>query len=229
MSELWNSSARSDCDFCNEFGGGTSNYFSGLYGAALRCRIILSSDNFNVVPSLGQITEGHVLIAPKAHYTAAADLPRTLVKELKRVVNSVRSAVAAAYGRSVIFEHGTRGHSPGGCGVTHLHIHIVPLAHTMDPIESIKNTYPFKTIPGFEQINDTNDRSSYLYYEDARSSVYLFETENLPSQYVRQILASSVDSREWDWRKAAREPTLLATISRLSPLLKCPEYRVSQK
>jgi diadenosine tetraphosphate (Ap4A) HIT family hydrolase len=208
-----------ECDFCDEFSGGMRNYFSQLYVPVLRCRIMSSSDNFNVLPTLGQIVEGHTLIAPKAHYTAAADFPAQLLPELKSVVDLVQSGIAATYGRSIVFEHGMRGCSPGGCGVTHAHIHVLPLTPTNDPIDLIKAAYSFKTICDLGQIADTNTNTPYLYYEDTSSTKYIFEADSLPSQYVRQLLARSVGSRDWDWRNFPQESSLFSTIGRLSPLL----------
>src|SRR5712692_9184494 len=63
------------CDFCNEFSGELENSFAARYQSAPQSRVLLSTANFRVVPSLGQIVEGHLLIVPASHFTSIADVP----------------------------------------------------------------------------------------------------------------------------------------------------------
>ncbi len=208
------------CEFCNEFAGGISNSFSSLYGSNEGGRIVFSSANFNVIPTIGQIVEGYLLIVPKAHYLALADLPAVLRKELKFLIDVLHAASGAGYGTHVMFEHGTRTGSSGGCGVVHAHMHVVPLAHPNDPVEIIKERYPFKIIETFDQVAEEALGSSYLYYEDTSSRRHVFQTDDdLPSQYVRQLVACAVGSEAWDWRVVKREARLVNTLARFSTLL----------
>jgi diadenosine tetraphosphate (Ap4A) HIT family hydrolase len=213
------------CEFCDEFAGGISNSFSTLYGNT--GRIILSSENFNVIPTIGQIVDGYLLIVPKAHYRALADLPTGLREELKALMRVFHAASEAGYGTHVMFEHGTRTSSSGGCGIAHAHMHIVPLAQLNDPIEIMKCTYPFKIIESFEQIAEEPFGSSYLYYEDTSLKKHVFQTDYLPSQYVRRLVARAVGSEDWDWRDAKQEKRLADTIAFFSTLLKNPRDVVS--
>src|SRR5438105_13826524 len=84
------------CDFCDEFSAGRENSFVRIYGPDLESRILFRSTDFAVVPSLGQIVEGYLLIVPTTHFTAMADLPAELQEELLRLslrVSSVLSQV----------------------------------------------------------------------------------------------------------------------------------------
>jgi diadenosine tetraphosphate (Ap4A) HIT family hydrolase len=191
-----------NCDFCDEFSGGRVNSFFALYGDTLKTRIIASSTHFNVIPTIGQIVEGYLLIVPKTHYRALADLPPELRDEFACIVNAIHSAVLTTYGTYIMFEHGTRGSSSGGCGVTHAHMHVLPLAASNDPIDAVRANYPCKTIETVHQIIEGTTSSSYLFYQDTCSHKYIFQTDYLPSQYVRQLLARALNSAAWDWRDA---------------------------
>jgi hypothetical protein len=58
--------------------------------------------------------------------------------------------------------------------------------------------------------------SSYLFYQDSKARVYLFNSGPLPSQYMRKLLADALNEKDWNWREAGREEHLLATLQRLS-------------
>jgi len=213
-------SVNARCDFCDEFTGGTLNAFSILYGDSIASRVILSSDNFNVIPTIGQIVEGYVLIVPKLHVRSFADLPAGLRPELNYVLEVIRSASRVGYGTCVKFEHGARTDSSGGCGVSHAHLHLVPVASSNDPIDAIKRNNDFEIIETFDQVFEASSGFPYLYYEDTHSKKYLFKTEHIPSQYVRQLLARKLGCKSWDWRSAKRETRLLRTIAQYSTLIK---------
>ncbi len=103
------------CDFCDEFSGGSSNGFSSRYEGYLGSRILLTSASLRVIPSLGQIVEGHLLIAPSRHFRALADLPQASLQELDILYGNLRSTLTRLYGRCVFFEHGIRCEASGGC------------------------------------------------------------------------------------------------------------------
>src|SRR5260370_37057382 len=70
------------CDFCNEFAGGTSNAFYTRYHETARSRVLLATENFRVFPSIGQLFEGYLLVAPLSHYTTLDEMPPGLFAEL---------------------------------------------------------------------------------------------------------------------------------------------------
>jgi diadenosine tetraphosphate (Ap4A) HIT family hydrolase len=205
------------CDFCDEFSGGLENSFTARYGSDLTSRIILRTENFSVLPSLGQIVEGYLLIVPAKHYTALADLPMQLVQELSELSGRVRRALVGTYGPALLFEHGVRAGQSGGCGIDHAHLHAVPFAYTREPVEELKQRHTFKFIGGISEINDAvSPSSSYLYYEDLSGQPCAFDVDFMPSQYVRKVLAESMGIDLWDWREYGREQALVSSIVRLS-------------
>src|SRR5579872_1366668 len=123
---LHNTFRQSSCDFCNEFSGGNANAYAVRYGTSRTARTILDWGAFRIVPSLGQLTEGHLLILPAGHICAIADLPNGHISEFEHLRSKIKAALQETYGHCIFFEHGIRGEGSGGCGIDHAHIHAVP-------------------------------------------------------------------------------------------------------
>jgi len=204
------------CDFCCELSGEKGSAFSRIYGGDPENRVLLRSEQFVVMPSLGQIVEGYLLLLPSRHFKALGDLPTSSVNELSRISRQTGEILAEEYGPYVLFEHGTRSESAGGCGIYHAHLHAAPLGTISDPVRALKATFPYEEFAELREIKDrTTGLSSYLFYRDLDGGLYIFDTGPLPSQYIRKLLADAIGEQVWDWRAAGREERLLATIHRL--------------
>ncbi|PYU33171.1 MAG: hypothetical protein DMG28_09070 [Acidobacteria bacterium] len=206
------------CDLCDEFSGGTRNTFSRIYAHDSKRRILLRSEEFVVIPSLGQIVEGYLLVVPTTHRTALGDIPDESLEELRRLCGRVRAVLECEYGSCIFFEHGTRLADVGGCGVYHAHLHAFPFPSFLgDPVNSLRSKFPYRELGDLSEIKrQTEGLAAYLFYQNSHAESYVFETGVLPSQYVRKLLAEALNKDDWDWRTVGREEQLLATISRLS-------------
>jgi diadenosine tetraphosphate (Ap4A) HIT family hydrolase len=206
-----------NCDFCDEFRAGVSNAFHTRYGESLRDRVVFATENFRVFPSIGQLAEGYLLIAPVEHYRALDEMPDEILGEFAHVYEKVRTTLFASYGPSLFFEHGARSERSGGCGIYHAHLHAVPFPTQLDPVDFLKSRFPFKEIRDLTEIRMESDGlSAYLLYRDSHGTAYVFKADNLPSQYMRKLLAQALGEHEWDWRHSGKEERLLATLSSLS-------------
>jgi len=107
--ELGKPSPSTHCDFCNEFAGGTNNAFYTRYHETPRSRTLLATENFRIFPSIGQLLEGYLLIAPLSHYTAMDEMPKELALELADICGRITTVLSRVYGPCVCFEHGARG------------------------------------------------------------------------------------------------------------------------
>jgi diadenosine tetraphosphate (Ap4A) HIT family hydrolase len=155
------------CDFCNEFAGGENNAFYARYHEAPRSRVVLATENFKVFPSIGQLFEGYLLIAPISHFTALDEMPVDLVAELADIQRQVGTALSGIYGPCVCFEHGARGPLNGGCGIYHAHLHTAPLSGLSDPVDTLKARFPYRELAHLSEIsNQSTGRGSYLFYQD---------------------------------------------------------------
>jgi diadenosine tetraphosphate (Ap4A) HIT family hydrolase len=207
----------STCDFCDEFSDGRKNAFSLRYGPTFLDRVILATGQFRVVPSLGQITQGHLLVVPVKHICSLCDLRNEDLLEMDNLRADVRSTLQEIYGACVFFEHGIRTQGSGGCGIDHAHMHAVPV--TGDGVlKTLTQEFNGRSVQSLAEIKRSLDQdSSYLFFEDASSQRYVFPVNNLPSQYMRKLVAESIGKSNWDWRTYGHEPELISTMQRLSP------------
>jgi len=209
-----------ECDFCREFSGRPGNDFHRIYGGDPESRILFQSKEFVIVPSLGQIVGGYLLVLPRGHLRALGDLPVASLDELYSILQRVGKSLSKEYGPHVLFEHGTRTVGVGGCGIYHAHLHATPLGMISDPVSALKARFPYEQVAELGEITDrTAGMSSYLFYRDSEGGLYVFNTGPLPSQYMRKLLADAMGEQAWDWRAAGREERLLATMQRLSSCL----------
>jgi diadenosine tetraphosphate (Ap4A) HIT family hydrolase len=183
-------STQVQCDFCDELSGGTENSFSRIYKRELESRVLFHSDEFAVIPSLGQIVEGYLLVLPIKHFKALGDLNKPSLDQLATILECVGRILKNHYGSYVLFEHGTRSEGVGGCGIYHAHLHVTPLAGIRDPVDTLRGAFPYTKFKNLAEIrNQSVHLRSYLFYRDAEAGLYLFDTGPLRSQYYAQALS----------------------------------------
>lgn len=167
---------------------------------------LYETENFAVIPSLGSIVEGWLLIIPKKHYLSYGYLSsEELYKELDDLIVYVGSIVKKAYGEFVIFENGAFcSDKLVGCGVDYAHIHIVPIKD--DLIDIIKTrynkNYNWKQVKSLD-VSSTFVKNSqpYLYYRNQVGCSYITTDPNIPSQLFRKAIAYSRGiENEYDWK-----------------------------
>lgn len=206
------------CEFCDEFSGGAQNEFAKRYAGHISNRSLFGNSHFQIVPTLGQIVEGHLLVVPTEHRCALADVPNQELRELETLCRRISSILTEKHGSCVFFEHGTRGERSGGCGIDHAHMHAVPVA-AVGVLDVLTREFGGFAITDLADINEVVKReSSYLFFEDGSASRHVFPVKELPSQYMRKLVSESIGKSDWDWRKCGREPELLSTLERLTPL-----------
>ena len=202
----------SDCCFCSTL---VSDELNGSWNKPL-----FESANFAVLPSLGSLVEGWVLIVPKKHFICTGALPINLVREMNSLKADVCARLGFLYGELCAFEHGPSVAARSvGCGVDHAHLHIVPLR-----VDLVSAAAPFlpegiSWLPvdsgscrvAFEKGHD------YLYVEQPIGSSGLIATHpNFGSQVFRKAIASSLGIPEhFSWREHPQIQIVERTIRTL--------------
>jgi len=205
--------SKEDCAFCNR--------------TKFEERIIAEIDNFYVVASLGQITEGgYTLLIPKEHTPCMAALDASRAKSAISIAIKIRNAVSKEFRFNpfkkypvTMFEHGVVGQS-----VKHAHLHFLPAVLDITP----------KVLTDFTGC-EVNEITNYLFLRDiyeSRQEPYLFWTAlngkgmicwnpPAPLQYLRTVAAEILGYPERaNWR--SMDPELdkqfwQKTIARLKP------------
>lgn len=209
------------CEFCSEFSNPIDSRFGKIYGSAVS-RTVFKENGFVVLPTIGQLFEGSMLVLPDEHIERIADLDETRMDQCLQIVEAISRRVSSL-GNPIIFEHGARATTGGGCGIFHAHFHIVP-----SPLKE-KSASMRDLMPSCDQaisassLKDALQRlksiDEYLLLRDTEGQVVFLEVTSeikpsIPSQYFRQSLVSHYKlSIPWDWRAYGFEKRLLSTIN----------------
>ena len=169
---------------------------------------LYETEHFAVIPSLGSIVEGWLLIIPKEHYLSYGYIEsQTLHDELNELIDYVGKIVKQGYGDYVIFENGAYcSNKLVGCGVDYAHIHIVPTK--IDLVNSVKDYFGinnnWKHIPSMDMTSTyISNGTPYLYYRNQDGVSFIATDSNIPSQLFRKAIARSVGKEEqYDWKSS---------------------------
>jgi ATP adenylyltransferase len=174
---------------------------------------IIESENFLVIPSLGSLIEGWLLIVPKKYHLNISQLSLADMVELEMVIAELgrRFLSMVSKDQFVIFEHGpTLENSVAGCGVDYAHLHWVPT--NFDLLNGVKAflnlDYTWELIHGLNDINNFNiDDEDYLYLRNQKGEHYLTCQKHIPSQTFRKVIAHYLnipDSYDWKLNQQAQ-------------------------
>jgi len=185
-------------------------------------KTLLESENFKVIPSLGSMVEGWVLIVPKKHYLSFGYLEAYYFEELNELHCELSSKLKKIYNKNIIsFENGsfTSGSSIG-CGVDYAHIHYVPIDIDIKQKvnDAYNNTLSWQKISSLLSVKNTIENlSSYLFIEDVNSQKFLCEIDKPYSQLIRQIIANHLGIPEqYDWKAFHFEENIKKTIEKFN-------------
>src|ERR1700721_2859884 len=89
---------------------------------------LFETEHFKVIPSLGSLVEGWVMIVPKEFYISFGAIANSAIyNELDDLIQNLGQVIKMEFGDFVIFEHGpVVRKSLIGCSVDYAHLHFVP-------------------------------------------------------------------------------------------------------
>lgn len=210
------------CPFCSEYSNSEENQFYSNIGKYIGCksRILLETDNWYVIPTIGSLTVGYVLLVTKQHYLSLASLDSKLIFEMLELKKRVEDILFQKLGmRCITFEHGTvNSYSRGANSVDHVHLHVLPFSRPIwnEIIREVPET-PFDTIESYTSLLAGWQNylpNSYLLFQDINQKIYYIpEAANMPSQLFRKCLAPYLGADCWDWRNETYSDNIIKTIS----------------
>jgi diadenosine tetraphosphate (Ap4A) HIT family hydrolase len=209
-------SSHSDCCFCAELAGEHTT-FHDLY-PSLSSRLVDETAEFVVIPSLGQLSPGHILLVPKQHVTSFAGLDPRGRQAAQAAYAGLRTSMSRSTPRFVAFEHGSPpGAVSGGCGIVHAHIHLVPLGEQDDAAAPVGPHRWLRSTAATwlaEAAELSRRDSGYLMWHGPDDAVRLAAASAVPSQYLRRHAASLLGAPGWDWRFIGPQRELVDLVSR---------------
>lgn len=214
-----------NCDFCNE-NIGLPTIYNEIYGEEQRT--VYESKTFRVFPCMGQLREGHLLIASKAHVNSIGQLKRSEQQELKNLMVYITDFYRKNYNMEALcFEHGALNDfgQNGGCGIYHMHMHMVPIkkeeyAEIVNKVSSERENHLYNAAEIYDTSQYIRENMTYIFIEyiDELSNIWsiLINDNNFfESQYMRKIVGETVHVKEWDWKKnKIVEPEFIRTLEK---------------
>lgn len=201
------------CSLCREINSETIPFGYEQYNLLIKNKlnIIAQNNSFTLIPSIGPLNNGHILIVPNRHILSFAELKSEELQDLLDIKNKIINYNNLFYGLPVeFFEHGT-GISNNYCGscISHAHLHCVP---SRVSLTNYINDIGLKMVD--TNIQNEITENGYLYFEDILGNVFFDNTGNYESQLFRKYYAKYIFKEiEWNWRT---NPNLLGVIEVIS-------------
>ncbi len=180
--------------------------------------IIEETKNFRIIPGLGALTPGYILILPKKHCYSMTNFNAELMLEYQNIIHKYRKLFKSIYHKyPIIFEHGT----PDPCGlcascVIHAHTHIIN--HHYQNEEAIIQQLNFQKINNLTEIKKDQN---YIYYQNHQGQEYITYNFEPISQIMRIFIAQDLNIKDqYDWRAFPFENNIHQTINDLKNKLK---------
>jgi ATP adenylyltransferase len=186
-------------------------------------RVPLESESFAVIPSIGPLVEGHVLLCPKQHFKSFAQMPTMLEDEFAIIKKRLSAILTRTYRHRIhYFEHGSaKAAEQPMCTVEHAHLHLVPTDIQIWP--TIQHQFEWRRIESnITDLSALVGNMEYIWYEtpDGLSFVAKGVEGTFESQYLRKIFANAAGLGEmWNWREFPRVTVISDTYASIQEAL----------
>lgn len=209
------------CPFCKEYHCPTHCQFYQEIGKKhnISSRVLLETENWYAIPTIGSLTVGYVLLVCKKHYLSLSNLSDKLYYEMIDLKTKIEKIIFEKMGLPcVCFEHGTPSKITSGANsVNHVHIHILPVTNaSWQDVSQNQYISNYLIIDNYEQLWTElkhNTETSYLLFEDTDKKIYFIgDASGTPSQFFRKGLASVLSLEEWNWKKEYYVENMMKTI-----------------
>lgn len=206
------------CCLCAQVQGGVgANLLQQLLGTRWSTRpVLLENDVAVVMPSIGALAPGHVLVSPKLHARSLATTPRWCWDLVEQLAHEAAEHLRQVTGELVHgFEHGSaRSGERVACSVEHAHLHLLPASVSIDErLASLGSWTAIGADP--EALFAAVQSEEYLLYRHPSGQRYvkIAPRNGFPSQLMRRVFADALDVAEyWNWRVHSAENHVRATI-----------------
>ena len=192
--------------------------FCDIDNSKIENTIIEETEYFYILPTLGSLVDGYILIVTKRHINSMSELNENELIEYKNIIEKYKNLFKKIYNKTpIVFEHGTPNQNSEmkANSVTHAHTHIVNINFSNE--NEILEKYNFKKINDFKEINKNTNYIKYI----SNNKIYI--TYNFPSvsQLMRILIAEELNYKDkFDWKKERFDENIISTIERIKGELK---------
>ena len=189
-----------ECCLCSQIEGRQENDLIArlLPDEPYARRVLIESESFAVIPSLGALAAGYSLLCPKTHVRSFASLDPRLDAEYE----AMKARLRALLRNALIFEHGmARSGGKVVCTVDHAHMHFVPLPDIFD--FSVLDLDEWTEIDGsVASLRCHTNGGEYIFCETPDGARRLITSGEFESQHMRKLVARGLGNADrWNWRE----------------------------
>lgn len=200
MHELEQSTVASDCVFCRTL--------SQPEAARPECDTVLHrSTNFVVMPALGPLTLGHVMLVSRDHRRSLAGMGSEAIAEYVVLRRHVEDVTGCPSHEMLAAEHGGATLGSGGGCIDHAHINLLPwMGRHLDALSP-----GLPRIEGHESLRslDGLTRPYILLHTD---EMRLHDARDAPSQAIRKAICAESGRHDWDWELFPQRALVSRTV-----------------
>lgn len=166
---------------------------------------------FYVIPAVGSLVVGYVLILCKRHIYSMAELNNKEQKEYENLIEKYRNIFKNIYKKyPIVFEHGSPNieNKTKANSIDHAHTHIVNYQYKNE--EKIIKNLNFNPIGELTQLTK---KQNYILYINPNKVIYM--TTNFPSisQLMRLVMAKELKiESKYKWQKETFKENIEQTI-----------------
>jgi diadenosine tetraphosphate (Ap4A) HIT family hydrolase len=174
---------------------------------------LVAHRDFAVLPSLGGIVPGHILLVPKRHVRRWLALPAEEARQGDRLMKQLSRRLSSSFGAGVhFFEHGSGTHAETpACSIEHAHIHAIPTDKQVR--ERLRQDYPWQPVGGWQRVQQLAGDSEYLWYQTPEGDRSVCVTlGGFPSQYLRRVFTEELGGTRWNWREFPNSSNMTQTV-----------------
>jgi hypothetical protein len=173
--------------------------------------VLILSDIFAIIPSVGPLVRGHALVVTRRHSSnILASVDETGYREFREICKQYLdwSSGKAEDARLLCFEHGScSGTHQSLCSTEHGHVHLLPLQSNESArvLEAVVGTSI--TVGDCRELSEVlNSLQQYVVAFSIGSKQgdhlegVVLDGSTVPSQYLRRVVAERLGLPQWDWK-----------------------------
>lgn len=205
-----------DCPFCPTFPNASKHAWD---------IVLLESRHFTIVPTLGSILPGWILVVPKQHFLSFASIPKHLHSELRQIRQLVEGIMMPIFGSVTWFEHGaSQPGGPVGCGIDHAHLHAVSLPFDMWQVlqqNEKLNTIEWGSISSLYAVDTIDYPNGYYFLEQGEQKPKIGRVMKKGiRQFFRRVIAMYLGIPEhFDYAEFDFSENAIQTVDAMEPHL----------
>ncbi len=208
-----------DCEFCDELTDPATSRFRQIYGSTITSRLVDQEEGFVAMPTIGQLFKSSLLILPRQHIETMAQTPSALLDSLFTLLDRLERRLVS-FGLPILFEHGAKCITKGGCGIHHAHFHLVPVPKPLGWPDVLPDEDAYRADTLVDALTRLQHSDEYVLFRDTYGHIAFLEITDdqarrrFPSQYFRRQLVQHFHRKQpWDWHEYNyQEPWLLEAV-----------------